>query len=242
MVGALPPPLTEPVEAPERKFINIKILVCHRRARDSHRCLISGPVTAAPKRASLYQGSTQMLKEEEVDSQAETETGPFLSDPVTPPPRPWYRGSPQDQNFVIFEDVKDEGSPRGRTPVPNDDPDEERENRYGADYEIEDEPIPPRRAIDWSILEAGPRDAFGLPFDFIHHATRAGLAMNTDTDLAAATSVENTPVPRAVRATLGFDDEMEEDWDESVSDVLIREYMDAGDFNRSAENVPDDDW
>lgn len=193
-----------------------------------------------------------MLREEEVDSEAETETGPFLGDLVIPHrrvSRAWFPRNRANQNFPIMEDPVDEESPRGQTPVTNDDPDEERENLYGSEYEdeeseVEDEPVSllhplqlmpatPRLLVDWSILEAIPADGFGRPFDRIQQYGLAGLpilAPYFETP-AAPREVHLLPALMTVRPTIV---------EEGEGDAVVEEYRDNAWSNSQPGEHPDD--
>lgn len=185
-----------------------------------------------------------------MDSEAETETVPFLGDPVTPhrhASRAWFPRNRRNQNFPITEDPVDEESPRGQTPVPNDNPDEERENLYGSEYEdeeseVEDEPVrplrlmpaPPRRLVDWSILEAIPADGFGRPFDRIQQYGLAGLPIldpyfETPT---APREAQLLPALMAVRPTIV---------EEGEGDAVVEEYRDNA-WSDSQPGEHRDDW
>ncbi|KAJ5432892.1 uncharacterized protein N7458_012048 [Penicillium daleae] len=184
---------------------------------------------------------------EVADRKAEPAREPFLGNPVTPhrrAGRAFFPSSPERRHFEILEDGEDQESPQVRTPISWPESDENKENEYGPDHEPPMVPLPNRNPVDWSILEVGPRDVFGLPVDFMRRVPLADVTtrnIDTDTDTAATPSVETTPAPTTAQAMMQEDEEMDQDWDESASDIMLRELLDLGYFDRAAVNgTPED--
>ncbi|KAJ5160215.1 uncharacterized protein N7482_007219 [Penicillium canariense] len=179
----------------------------------------------------------------ETDSEAETDIGPFLGVPVTPDchaSRAWHCASPENQNFLIFEDPQEEGSPFVLCPLPYFDGDEEKENTFAtvSDYDSQEERDPPGDAVDWTHLEARPLDAFGLPVEtMLHPPPLVTAQLDSDTDPMTTPRVTDTPIRPAMRVILRDEDEPEEEWDDSLSNAQTRELQELSDvYHRGAEN------
>lgn len=103
-----------------------------------------------------------------------------------------------------------------------------------SDYDSPEDEAPVDNRLDWR-LRLGPRDVFGLPLGFglaIPEPTMRGV-LNPHPSPAVA----QTNVRPAVRAVLREEEESDEEWDESLERVQIREIQELTDiFARGVEN------
>lgn len=121
-------------------------------------------------------------------------------------------------------------SPRIETPISSPESDENKENEYGPEHESPEMPLSTRPPVEWPIMEAGPRDVFGLPMDFMRRIPLAdvtGRLNDTDSDIATIPSVDNTPTPTIAETMMQEVEEVGQDWDGSTSDIMLRELLDT---------------
>lgn len=146
---------------------------------------------------------------------------------------------------MVLEDTEDQETLEALTPVLYSGSSENKENDRVNSLNVlepEEEPSPPssnvdtparNNIVDRSILEVGPRDVFGLPFNL-----PSPLPETPTTTVAAANAdMANHPLHPDVQGTMWPDDDQTEDErDETNSEIAQRELLETGYFDRTTDN------
>lgn len=170
---------------------------------------------------------------------------PFLSvqsSPVRNELRIWESNAPTDSNFTIWEDPPNIETPVRLSPAEWVDLEDDKENNYAtvSDYDSEEEESQEPR-IDWVTVTPGPRDVFGLPIGTPTRPPVHGLAGGGH----LVTPVVVPPMPadtemnfRIARRVITQDEQdIEEEWDDSLSSNQIRELQELNDiYTRRVEH------
>ncbi|KAF3384643.1 hypothetical protein F1880_002436 [Penicillium rolfsii] len=188
------------------------------------------------------------VQEPYADSETDDDFDRVLGSPSTPA-RPagwaWFHDLSERQNVAVLEDTEDQETLEALTPVLYSGFSEDKENDRVSNLNVlepEEEPAPsssdvdtpPRNDfVDRSILEAGPRDVFGLPFNLLS-------PLPDTTNTTVPTAIANTvyhPHHNHVQGTAwSGDDQTRDEWDETNSEIVLRELLDVGYFNRTGDN------
>lgn len=185
--------------------------------------------------------------------------GPFLSLPNSPERNGlgvWAFHPPVKPDFVIWEDSQSRLSPLRLPPMSFSDLGEDKENTYAtlADYDTSDGEESTSNLVDYSRTDVSPRDIFGMPLDSqfgppltaITAGWRVADISNQDTirhdifNRSASTPIET--IDRSNMRAVLRDEDIDEEWDDSLSMTQIRDLQDLRDiYAQGAEQGIDDD-
>ncbi|KAJ5881039.1 uncharacterized protein N7473_012092 [Penicillium subrubescens] len=236
LAGVQPPSRRTKVQTPRVRRKESPVIV-----------VLPSPHPAPAKRTGTLHRHILILKEV-ADTETENEAGRVLGNPVTPV-RPAGRARFLDlsetRKVEVFEDTESQDTLEALTPVLYSGSSENKENdRNNLNVlEPEEEPAPPssdvdtpprNNHLDWSVLEAGPRDVFGLPFNF-----PTPLPDTTITTVVAETADITNPPPRPnlQRTVWPGDDETGDERYETNSEIAVRELLETGYFDRVPNNA-----
>lgn len=171
--------------------------------------------------------------------------GPFLSLPTTPEyngPRVWAFHNPVEPDFAIWEDPTYRPSPLRHTPLAHHDAGEEKENTYAAvsDYGTSDGSESERGRIDWTRLQVGPHDVFGLPVEspFGPALVDMPVARNAGDSFSRAPPIATETTVRSQMRVVMHDEDEQDEWDDSLATTQIRELQELGNvFIGGAEDI-----
>ena len=144
----------------------------------------------------------------------------------------WAFHNSVEPDFAIWEDPTYRPSPLRHTPLAYHDAGEEKENIYAAvsDYDTSDVNESERGRIDWTRVQVGPHDVFGLPVESTFGPALVDMPVGRHTgdnfSRAAPTATETT-VQSQMRVMMHDEDEQDE-WDDSLATTQIRELQELG--------------
>jgi len=146
---------------------------------------------------------------------------PFLSLPTTPEcneSRVWALHNPIEPDFAIWEDPACYQSPSHLTRSTYFDAGEEKENRHAtvSDYDTSDEDEYQRGRIDWTQVQVGPHDAFGLPVHSPFVNALANISIGRHADNTYRATYRRNPTLIAAETNVGPQRD-EDEWDDSLS-------------------------
>lgn len=130
-----------------------------------------------------------------------------------------------EPDFAIWEDPTYRPSPLRHTPLVYHDAGEEKENIYAAvsDYDTSDRGESKRVRIDWTRVQVGPHDAFGLPVESPFGPALVDMPVGRhagDDFSRAAPTATQTTVRSQMRMMMHHEDEQDE-WDDSLATTQI---------------------
>ncbi|KAJ5218642.1 uncharacterized protein N7498_000741 [Penicillium cinerascens] len=156
--------------------------------------------------------------------------GPFLSLPTTPEhngPRVWAFHNPVEPDFAIWEDPTYRPSPLQHTPLAYHDAGEEKENIFAtvSDYDTSDGSESGRGRIDWTRVQVGPHDVFGLPIEspFGPALVDMPVGRNAGDSFSRAHPIVTERTVRSQMRVMMHDEDEQDEWDDSLATTQIRE-------------------
>lgn len=153
----------------------------------------------------------------------------------------WALHNPVEPDFAIWEDSTYRPSPLRHTPLAYHDAGEEKENIYAAvsDYDASDGSESERGRIDWTRVQVGPHDVFGLPVESPFGPALADMPVgrHSDDSFSRATPIAAETTVRSQMRVMMHDEDEQDEWDGSPATIQVRELQELGnDFMGRAED------